>query len=75
MKQVLIFLIAIDLLSCRADQEQEQELYYPSKDAQMEEGIYQKYKSKLDTAYAHKNFFEAGVQLSNLTHFLNMILK
>lgn len=59
---VLIFLLSI-YISCQTKQV---EKFYPIKDEMMAEGIYQKYRLKLDTAYMMKDHFEAGVQLSNL---------
>lgn len=49
--------------SCKPKQE---ERYYPIKDTKMSEGIYQKYKLRLDTANMKDDPFDIGVQLSNL---------
>lgn len=59
---ILIFWL-ITFISCETRQE---ERFYPIKDEKMAEGIYQKYRLKLDTAYMMKNHFEVGIQLSNL---------
>jgi hypothetical protein len=48
-------------LSCHAI-----ENYYPPKSSEMSEGIYNKYKVKLDTAYFKNDHFEVSIQLANL---------
>ena len=54
-------LISILALSCHTAQN-----YYPPQSLEMSEGMYNKYKAKLDTAYLRNDHFEASIQLANL---------
>jgi hypothetical protein len=56
------------VISCRTS-----ENYYPPQATEMSEGIYNKYKVKLDTAYLRNDHFEVSVQLANLNAPPNMV--
>ncbi len=69
MKYILL-LINILALSCHTSQK-----YYPPQSSEMSEGIYNKYKVKLDTAYLRNDHFEVSVQLANLEAPSKVIFK
>lgn len=61
-----LYFFALLLVGVLYSCQQEPALYYPPRDAEMTEALYNKYKALLDSAYAQDNWFTAGFQLANL---------
>lgn len=56
-------MLLLTLMSCS---DKSDAVYIPNISEGMADGIYMKYKLKLDTAYLNKDDFEIGIQLANL---------
>jgi hypothetical protein len=63
-------MLLLTLLSCS---NKSGDVYIPPISEGMADGIYMKYKLKLDTAYLNKDDFEIGIQLANLKGSANSV--
>ena len=72
MKKIIAILIIASICSCHKGSPKQ---YIPEMSEAMTNGMYQKYKSNLDTAYINKDDFEIGIQLANLKAPSNEVFK